>query len=453
MRLMKFKFSTVAAVVFLLYGNISASAQRDTAKHAFSLKEAQEYAIRFNYNVENAQKDVDHADQQIKQYIATGLPQLNSSLNYQNNLNLRTTLIPNFFGGDPNEKIAVQFGSQHTADFGVTVSQMVFNGPFIVGLEATKILRRLNEQNLKKTETDIREMVTQTYYLILIGEETGKVIEDNYRNMKKTLDETKKMYEAGVTDDIAVDQLQVSVTSLDNAVKSARRQVEASKRLLKFQMGMDLDAPLFLTDSLDQLIQEINVTSLVIQPFRLVDQIEFQVAETRENLAAINFKKEKFTYMPSLNLTYNNQWSAMRDKFNFLNSNEKWYYASFLGVTLSIPIFSGGLRKATVDMRRIELEKASINKKLLSENLKMQYQQARDDLVTAYENFMAETENVKLAKKVVDKTSVKVTLGTASSLDLTQVNNQYLQTQTRYFTALINLLKAKIHLDRLLNQM
>jgi len=271
--------------------------------------------------------------------------------------------------------------------------------------------------------------------------------------MKKTLDETKKMYEAGVTDDIAVDQLQVSVTSLDNAVKSARRQVEASKRLLKFQMGMDLDAPLFLTDSLDQLIQEINVTSLVIQPFRLVDQIEFQVAETRENLAAINFKKEKFTYMPSLNLTYNNQWSAMRDKFNFLNSNEKWYYASFLGVTLSIPIFSGGLRKATVDMRRIELEKASINKKLLSENLKMQYQQARDDLVTAYENFMAETENVKLAKKVVDKTSVKVTLGTASSLDLTQVNNQYLQTQTRYFTALINLLKAKIHLDRLLNQM
>ncbi len=450
---MKFKFSTVAAVVFLLYGNISASAQRDTAKHAFSLKEAQEYAIRFNYNVENAQKDVDHADQQIKQYIATGLPQLNSSLNYQNNLNLRTTLIPNFFGGDPNEKIAVQFGSQHTADFGVTVSQMVFNGPFIVGLEATKILRRLNEQNLKKTETDIREMVTQTYYLILIGEETGKVIEDNYRNMKKTLDETKKMYEAGVTDDIAVDQLQVSVTSLDNAVKSARRQVEASKRLLKFQMGMDLDAPLFLTDSLDQLIQEINVTSLVIQPFRLVDQIEFQVAETRENLAAINFKKEKFTYMPSLNLTYNNQWSAMRDKFNFLNSNEKWYYASFLGVTLSIPIFSGGLRKATVDMRRIELEKASINKKLLSENLKMQYQQARDDLVTAYENFMAETENVKLAKKVVDKTSVKVTLGTASSLDLTQVNNQYLQTQTRYFTALINLLKAKIHLDRLLNQM
>jgi outer membrane protein TolC len=83
----------------------------------------------------------------------------------------------------------------------------------------------------------------------------------------------------------------------------------------------------------------------------------------------------------------------------------------------------------------------------------MQYEQARDDLITAWENFLAEKKNVELARKVVDKTSIKVTTGTASSLDLTQVNNQYLQTQTRYFTAMINLLKAKIHLDRLLNQM
>ena len=445
-------YPLIASALLVLFLGVPAGAQQDTV-YSFSLKEAQDYAVQYNLTVKTTRKDLEHANQQIKQYLSTGLPQVNSNLNYQNNLDLRTTLMPDFIHGNPDEKIPVQFGSQHTADFGLSVSQMIFNGPFIVGLEATKILRLLNEQNVQKSETDIRETVAQTYYLVLIGRKTAGVIEENLRNMRKTLEDTRKMYEAGFTDDIAVDQLQVSVTSLENAVKSAHRQIQASERLLKFQMGLDLDATISLTDSLDRLIAGISVPSIVVKPFRIDSQIEYKVASTREELAAINLKKEKYTYLPSLNANYQNQWAAMRNTFTFFNFNEKWYHSSFVGVTLAIPIFSSGFRKSNVGMRRIELEKAALSKELLSENLKMQYEQARDNLITAWENFLAEQKNVELAKKVVDKTSIKVTTGTASSLDLTQVNNQYLQTQTRYFTAMIELLKARIHLDRLLNQL
>ncbi len=445
-------YPLIASVFLVLFLGVPAGAQQDTV-YSFSLKEAQDYAVQYNLTVKTTRKDLEHANQQIKQYLSTGLPQVNSNLNYQNNLDLRTTLMPDFIHGNPDEKIPVQFGSQHTADFGLSVSQMIFNGPFIVGLEATKILRLLNEQNVQKSETDIRETVAQTYYLVLIGRKTAGVIEENLRNMRKTLEDTRKMYEAGFTDDIAVDQLQVSVTSLENAVKSAHRQIQASERLLKFQMGLDLDATISLTDSLDRLIAGISVPSIVVKPFRIDSQIEYKVASTREELAAINLKKEKYTYLPSLNANYQNQWAAMRNTFSFFDFNEKWYHSSFVGVTLAIPIFSSGFRKSNVGMRRIELEKAALSKELLSENLKMQYEQARDNLITAWENFLAEQKNVELAKKVADKTSIKVTTGTASSLDLTQVNNQYLQTQTRYFTAMIELLKARIHLDRLLNQL
>jgi outer membrane protein TolC len=444
--------SVVTASLMILWISLPAGAQQDTV-FSFSLQEAQEYAVRYNLSVKLTRQDLEYANKQIKQYLSTGLPQVNSNLNYQNNLDLRTTLMPDFIHGDPDKKIPVQFGSQHNADFGVSVTQMIFNGPFIVGLEATKLLRQLNEQNVQKSETDIRETVAQTYYLVLIGKKTEGVIRENLENMKKTLEDTRKMYEAGFTEDIAVDQLQVSVTSLENAVKSARRQIQASERLLKFQMGIDFDQKIELTDSLDRLLTGINVPSLLVKPFRVDSQIEYKVANTRQELAAINLKKEKYTYMPSLNANYQNQWSAMRSTFSFFDFNENWYHSSFVGVTLAIPIFSSGFRKSNVDMRRIELEKASINKDLLSENLKMQYEQARDNLITAWENYLAEKKNVELAKKVVDKTSIKVSTGTASSLDLTQVNNQYLQTQTRYFTAMIDLLKARIHLDRLLNQM
>ena len=210
-------YPLIASALLVLFLGVPAGAQQDTV-YSFSLKEAQDYAVQYNLTVKTTRKDLEYANQQIKQYLSTGLPQVNSNLNYQNNLDLRTTLMPDFIHGNPDEKIPVQFGSQHTADFGLSVSQMIFNGPFIVGLEATKILRLLNEQNVQKSETDIRETVAQTYYLVLIGRKTAGVIEENLRNMQKTLEDTRKMYEAGFTDDIAVDQLQVSVTSLENAV-------------------------------------------------------------------------------------------------------------------------------------------------------------------------------------------------------------------------------------------
>ena len=183
------------------------SVAQDTMQiKSFSLKEAQEYAIEHNLNIQNAKLDVEHAEKVIWENTAMGLPQLNSSLNYNNNLNLTTTLLPaEIFGGTPGEKVEVQFGTQHNATAVLSASQMIFNGPYIVGLQASRIFKKASEQTLQKTRTDTKELVAQNYYLALLAAETYHIIDSNYINLKQTLYETQMMYEKGFVEETDVE--------------------------------------------------------------------------------------------------------------------------------------------------------------------------------------------------------------------------------------------------------
>ena len=431
------------------------SVAQDTMQiKSFSLKEAQEYAIEHNLNIQNAKLDVEHAEKVIWENTAMGLPQLNSSLNYNNNLNLTTTLLPaEIFGGTPGEKVEVQFGTQHNATAVLSASQMIFNGPYIVGLQASRIFKKASEQTLQKTRTDTKELVAQNYYLALLAAETYHIIDSNYINLKQTLYETQMMYEKGFVEETDVDQIRVSLITLENSLKSANSQIKISKKLLKYQLGLDMVTEIKLTDHLEDIIQHVSLDATLAEPFQVTKQIEYQLLETQEKLAYLNLKRQKYNYLPSLNLVYNNQWMAMRDKFNFFDSDERWYYSSLLGFSLNFPIFSSGVRRSQVSELQLDYQKAKNSKKLLANGLELQDRQARSDFLTAWEKYQSEKENVIISRKVLDRTREKVKEGVSSSLDLTQINNQYLQTESNLISAMIELLNAKLKMDKAMNRL
>jgi outer membrane protein TolC len=236
-------------------------------------------------------------------------------------------------------------------------------------------------------------------------------------------------------------------------MKSAEQQIEVAYRMLKYQLGIDLDIDIELSENLEEIIGEIDVNKSLIDPFSVINHIDYKLLQTQEQLAYMNLKRQKAEYFPTINASYLSQWSAMRNKFNFLNPEENWYYSSMLGFTLSVPIFSSGNKKAKVSEKRIEYEKASNAKKLMADGLILQNQQIRFDFNTAYEQYLSEKENIKIASKVLHKTRVKVREGMASSLDFTQVNDQYLQIESNYISAMVELLNAKLRLDKAMNRL
>jgi len=231
------------------------------------------------------------------------------------------------------------------------------------------------------------------------------------------------------------------------------RQEKLSRNMLKFQMGLDLEASVSLSDSLYGILGEINLQPLAVNNFNIDNNIDYNIIETQVELAGLDLKRQKTEYFPNLSVTYMNNWNAMRDKFSFFDTDEKWYRSEMLGFTLNIPVFSSGSKRSKISQKKIELEIIIDNQKLVRQSLEMENQQARFDYNTALEKYMSENENVKLAKKILDKTRIKYKNGMASSFELIQANNQYLQTESGLTSAMVELLNAKTRLDKIMNRL
>ncbi len=417
---------------------------------AFSLKEARQYAIQHNYDAQKSQLDLLTAQKRIRETIGAGLPQVNSTIGYTNNLELPTVLIPDFFG-DPNEKIEIQFGTQHNANLNFEIQQLVFNGSYFVGLATSRIYKRLATEGLERTRLDVMETVSQTYYLILVSEESQEIIQGNIRNLEKTLYEIRERYREGFVEETDADVIQISVTALKNSLQNLQKQTETAYQLLKFQMGIDLDDEIALTDGLDDIIAAQGIERALAGDFALENNVDYRLIQTQEKLAEMNLKNEKTQYWPTIRAFYTLSYNAQRNNFSFFNFDEKWYRSQIVGVNIDIPLFKSGAHKARVQQASLALDQARKTTKQVSQGLLLEQAQAKNELSSAYENYINLQDNMELAQKVYDKTLIKYQEGLASSTDLTQANDRFLSAQASYIQALAELLNAKNKLDRLRN--
>jgi outer membrane protein TolC len=444
-----------ALVVWLMSGIAAAGAQESNAASRFSLKEAQEYAVKFNTDTSNSRIDVLMARKKIQETTAVGLPQITAKLSYLDNLKIPTTLIPaRIFDPDAEEGefIAVQFGIQHNATADLTVSQLVFNGSYIVAMMASKVYLQLSQNQQEKKEIDIRETVAGTYHLILLAENNLSILESSLENLRRTRDETEAMYKAGFNEETDVDQLKLAVTDLENSQSTTHRQIDMAYRMLKLQMGFDPDRFIELSDSLTAILSGIDTTEPELADFDPTRHIDFRIVETQERSLALMLKREKSEGLPTVSAFFSFSQFALRNRFNFFNTGERWYPGVILGVNLSVPVFTSGAQQAKVAQAQLELEKARNLKEQVTDGLKLAMSQARADFSEALAREKSTAQSVILAQRILDRTRSKFGQGLVTSMELTQAHNQYLNAESSHTQAVVQLLDSRIRLDKALNQ-
>lgn len=424
------------------------------AQKALSLQQAQAYALEHNLNHKNARADARIARKQVWEITASGLPQVNGSISYQYFPDIPTSLVPaEFFGGEPGEFAEIQFGTEQNVTASFTVSQLVFDGSYIIGLQAARIYRDLATQAFQRSEIEVKNSVTQSYYLVLVARENLGIVQANLLNMEKTLFETQKLLEAGFTDPINYDQLRLTVTNMRNAIANLERQEKITHNLLKFQLGMPMDESLELTDSLQGLFQNLSLENLMVKDFSPEQHIEFQLMLSQEKMKLMAMRREWSFYLPNITASYTRQENALRNEFNFLDKGQPWFPTSVIAVNLNIPIFSSGMRASRVQQARLELEKARNNSTQVLQSLLLQQQEARAEFDTAVEKYNNQKETLELAERILHRTRIMFREGMASSLELTQASDQMIATQGSYINAIFELLTAKTKLDKSLGRL
>ena len=455
------KFWVLFLLVFLSAQLSAAANGLDMEKHdqviRLTLKGAQDYAVKHALETRNAKLDIKEAKKKIWETTAFGLPQITTTVGYQNMLKLPTTLIPAIIF-DPDapedEFLELQFGVQHNATVDIAVNQLLFSGPYIVGLRAAKIFLQLSKDQLKKSEIQVKETVTRTYYLVLLALETKITIEENLKNLQRLLYETRELYQEGFLEENDLDQIQLSVSNLNNALRSINRQIRISQRLLKFQMGMSLETEIQISENLGAITREINAQELLQLDLSIHNHIDYKIITTQEKSLSLVLKKEITEYFPSIAAFFNYTLTAMRDEFNFFrNTDESWFPSMIAGINITIPIFDSGIKAAKIQQAKYQLQKIRNSKKQVEEGLQLQYTQAKSEFADALENSKTNVANVQLARKIYNKATIKYKEGLIASLELIQLHNQYLNAEATYIRTMVDLLNAKTKLDVVLNRL
>ncbi len=441
--------------ILLLLIPLFARAQGDQQEEvkSFTLEKAQQYAVGHAYDVRSAEYDIGMAKRDVRATTALGLPQVEASGNYQDYLKQPVNLIPaEFFGGQPGEFAEVVFGTKYNATGKISANQLIFDGSYFVGLKASQTYQDFSREKLAKTKQEIRFRVAQSYHNVLVAQENKQIFEQTLDNLRRTYQETQEMYKEGLVEEQSVDQIELTVLDMENSIQQADRQIKLTKKMLKFRMGIPVEQTIMVEDSLRALLDQADGSTLIEKEMAVENHIDHQMAETQVELKELTMKNEQMDFLPKLNGFFEHRQNAQRDEFNFFDEDRDWYPTTIWGVNLTIPVFNSGRKLFQVQKARLDLEKAKVQRRKVKEQLKLQAANARTSLIDALDQLDNRRKSLELAQRILDKTIVKHREGIASSLELTQTKNQFLESQGQYIRTVFEVLQAQADLKKALNQ-
>ena len=431
--------------LLLLFTLVAFSA---SAQHQLSVQEAQTLGLQNNINVKNARLDVSLAKKKVMETIAMGLPKINGEVNWQQFLEIPTTVVPaNMFvpTAPEGQYTELQFGTEHNSTATLSASQLLFDGSYIVGLKASKIYSSLSQQSLQLTEQQIQDSIAAAYYNVLVAEQRKDFLQLIAEIHQGILDEVQARYDLGMVEDLDVDRMALTLSNMKIQSENMDRMTEVAYLYLKLILGIPLEETLVLSDSLPALLSQNQ--NLKIQEPNIENRLELQLAETQTRLMKLDLRRYQSQFLPSISAFGSYSENAFRDEFNFFDEGN-WYPTKVIGLKATMNIFDGFSRVAKVQQAKIKLQQAKNNRAQVAESLSLAHKVALSNYLTALHTQKQKTENLELSKKIYLKTMAKYREGLVSSMELSQSGADYSQAQADNAQAIYNLLIAKTNYNR-----
>lgn len=418
------------------------------AQQAFSIDEALQYAMTNNVNVQKAKIDQTIAAQKVKETTGIGLPQISGQGTYNYFLNIPVQLLPaELAGGAPGEYIPVKFGQKQNMSGGLTLTQLLFNGSYLVGLQSAKAYRQTADLAEEKTEISVKDGISMSYAAVLVTDENVATLERNRVVAEKALNEVREVYRVGLTELQSVEQLEYNYKSLLANQQNLARTREKLAMTLKYLMNYPLDQPITLTTSLDELVRRNEGLVGLDNNYDISGHIDYRLKQNALTLSELQLKLQRSKSLPTLAAALSSTYNGYADKFTFFNNNQQWFNTSVFALQLDIPIFSGLQRHWQTQQAKLNVEKAKLDLSDTEKNLKNSAYSSAIDYDNAYNLYKNAQELIALSESIYRKMQIKFKEGMATSTELQTVEAQLYEAQAKYYEAAIGLVRARTAYD------
>jgi len=418
-------------VAALMFGVWTGMAQENLV---FDLEGAKQQAILYNKTLKNSAMAIDKAQYQLKEAIAAGLPQVSSALDYSNAMGAKLSI--RFMEDAPPTEIPIK----PTSNFNLQVGQLLFSGPYFVGIELAKLGQTLTEASYEKSEQEILSQVMSGYHLVLMSGELLELLNKNVANLREVYRKTEAVVRVGMMERTDLDQLEVQIAALESSVHSTERQLEMARNMMRLLLGLEPGQAFDLKGNLNQALTALNGTAP--GEFSVDMNPDFRLMTLQEKMTQKQIKMEYAAFLPTLTSFYSRTEKILKPDFDMSPKN-------MIGLNLSIPIFSGGQRMARVRQARVDLETMHNTRALLADQLSVQERQLQFNLKNAGETYLNQVKNLEVARRVYHSLQMKFEQGLISGLELVTADNNYVRAETDYLSSVYQLLQARVDLDTL----
>jgi outer membrane protein TolC len=448
-------FSSLKFKLILLIG-LTVMLSQVRAQQSFSLTEAVDYALRNNVEAKNAQLDQRIASAKVREITTIGFPQVSAQYGINNNFIIQRVVIPDgsIFNplAPPGEPIALEFQPQFGGNAVLSINQLLFDGSYIVGLQAAKTYRELAARSNDMTRVQVAENVKKAYYGVLVNLERKTLLDVNLIRIDSSLRELREMYANGFIEKIDVDRLQVQRNNLQVEREKISRFSEISVLLLKFQMGYPIEAGIELTDKLSQVsLQE----SLLDQPVvNVLDRPEMKLLQLQKSATRLELRNIYAGYLPSVGIQA--QRGALAGANNFdqvLNPAGSWFAYGSLGFGVSWNVFDSFNKRFKAQQKRIEINKVDNTIDDFTKAIYLQVNQASMSLRSSYETLQVQQQNMDLSDEVLRVSRAKYLAGLGSNLEVINAEASYREAQANYYNAVYEVLLARVELEKARGQL
>jgi len=438
------------SLIILLFLVANLSLAQQVNQKAFTLEEALKFAYENNTQMINADRDVQAAYAQKWATIASGLPQINAAGAYQDQIKLPVSLLPaEIFGGEAGTYIPVTFGQKMNMSASATLNQKIFDGSYIVGVQAIKTYIDISGNALKKTRQEVKKAVVSAYGNVLLLNESATIVAKNISNLKENVEEAKQLFNQGFVEEEQLEQLQITLSNLESQERNVKRLQSISKQLFNMLLGLPLNNQTELLDDLESLAAKNLLAAKDPVDFEISKNVDYQIAVNMKEQKRLELKLERSKYLPTLNAFVNYSTNAFGNEFNFFSSEQNWFDASVFGLNLNVPIFSSFMKRAYTKKAKIAFDQSQSNLKEAEKKIQLQFEQSKSQFQLAAENYQTSKENLSLAQRIENKNSIKYKEGLISGFDLRQAQLQLYEAQRSYLESMLAVINSKTELETL----
>ena len=427
----------VAAVPAQAQENVEAApATQQDGPLVLTLDEALQIALSENPTVKIADKTIEAKKYAKKGTYASLWPEISASGAYQYTIQKQVFAF---------EGQTVKVGKAVNVSGGVSAAMPLINAQLWKSLKLSAMDVELAVEQARSSRIDMIEQVSKAFYQVLLAKDSYNVYKRVYDNAVENHKIVEKRYSVGQVSEYDFIRSQVTVSNAEPNVFAAENSIVLALWQLKALLGVDLDMQVDCAGSLAD--YESTMTSQINMDGTLAENTTMKQFDIQERMLEKTLELRRAANIPSLAFSIGYNYIAMDETTKLFHYN--WNPYSVAALSLNIPIFAGGKRRADINQAKINLSNIQLQRENTERQLRTAIMSYYSNMQTNLKQYHASSQNIATAKRGYDIAVKRYEVGGGTLLDVDNSQLAYTQAELSRSTSIYEYLINKVSMDKI----